>query len=165
MISKYFLFSLFFFALAFIGVECSLYLIFIFCSIVLGFVFSRFDVRFATRFIFSFLLHLLLNKNRWMRTNPIFDRLPTSSVKRRLNERVNSTRSFSRQWNFLPFSLKIFDGENETRPKDERETLTGNEEIDQPIHEVRFSSFEPKSKVGSNEFFVSVRRAVRSRLR
>ena len=74
--------------LPFIGIERTIYCLFICITLIFGFVFLIIKIFHSSSILFSFLLHLIINKQLWHRTSAIYDRIRTSFIASKLISHV-----------------------------------------------------------------------------
>ncbi|CAF3745883.1 unnamed protein product [Rotaria socialis] len=131
MISKHYIIAGLCFILAIIGIERTIYWFL-----------------FVSTFIFGFIIHLIVNKKIWIKSNPIYDKIKTAFIQSKLFIRISDLQNDSSS------SLK------KSKSSTERAPLTGISDIDEPLYELvdlfvrDYIEIWYKTQISSDESFI-----------
>ena len=99
MSSKYIVIAVLYFIVGIIGVDRTIYWFLLFATCILGFV-VKFHVVYVKRygkfFKFSFVIHLIIHKKIWLKSNPIHDHIQTTFIRSKIADCVRKSCLFSR---------------------------------------------------------------------
>ncbi|CAF0911503.1 unnamed protein product [Rotaria sordida] len=103
---------------------------------------------FFTAFIFGFIIHLIIHRQIWMKSNPIYDKIRTAFIQSKLFIRISDFQDV------LPSYLKTSNLSTERAP------LTGISDIDEPLYQLidlfvrDYIEIWYKTQLSSDESFI-----------